>query len=426
MVGEADEDAVFKKAAWRLVPFLGLLYFASFVDRVNVGFAALQMNADLGLSPEAYGFGAGIFFVTYAAFEVPSNLILERVGARRWIFRILVSWGVLSAATAFVWNDTSFYTLRFLLGAAEAGFLPGAIFYLSRWFPASMRGRIVGTFMAAVPFAGILGAPLSGAILGMNGLAGLAGWKWLFLIEGIPAALLGFAVLRYLPDGPADARWLSPAERDAIATRLKAEPEPDHHTVWPALKDPQVWALTLPYFGIVVTLYGVNFWLPQIVKPMGFSDFQTGLMVALPYVAAAPAMILWGRHSDRTQSRAGHFALAAFATAAGFALAALVPGNVAVFVGLAIATVGAHATFGPFWSIPPQFLRGAAAAAGIALINSVGNLGGFIGPTLIGLVKGSTGGYTAAMAVFAVVALLAGLVMIAIGRGITRRPAPRG
>lgn len=426
MAGESEDNAVFKKAAWRLVPFLGLLYFASFLDRVNVGFAALQMNADLGLSPEAYGFGAGIFFVTYALFEVPSNLILERVGARRWIFRILVSWGLLSAATAFVWNETSFYTLRFLLGAAEAGFLPGAIFYLSRWFPAGQRGRIIGAFMAAVPFAGIVGAPLSGAILGMNGIAGLAGWKWLFLIEGIPAALLGIAVLLYLPDGPQDANWLSQAERETIATRLKAEPVSDHHSVWSALRDLQVWALTLPYFGIVVTLYGVNFWLPQIVKPMGFSDFQTGLMVALPYAAAAPAMILWGRHSDRSQSRATHFAWAAFATAAGFALAAAVPGDVAVFLGLATATIAAHATFGPFWSIPPQFLRGAAAAAGIALINSVGNLGGFIGPYLVGLVKGSTGGYSAAMTVFAVVALLAGLTMGAIGRGVIRRPLPPG
>lgn len=411
MTDDAD-TALFKKVAWRLVPFLGIVYFASFLDRVNVGFAALQMNADLGLSPEAYGFGAGIFFVTYAALEVPSNLILERVGARRWIFRILVTWGVLSAATAFVWNETSFYTVRFLLGAAEAGFLPGAIFYLSHWFPIEWRGRIVGSFMAAVPFANILGSPLSGAILGLDGIAGLAGWKWLFLIEGVPAALLGFVVLAFLPDGPHDARWLSPAEREAVAARLAAEPEPDHHAVWPALRDPNVWALTLPYFCMVVTLYGVNFWLPQIVKSMGFSNFETGVMVALPYIAAAPAMILWGRRSDRKNDRATHFALAAVFTAVGFALAAIVPGDLAVFLGLAIATVGAHAIFGPFWSIPSQFLRGAAAAAGIALINSVGNLGGFAGPYLVGWVKQTTGSYSAAMATFAAVAILAALAMI--------------
>ena len=410
------ETALFRKVAWRLVPFLGVVYFASFLDRVNIGFAALQMNADLNLSPEAYGFGAGIFFVTYAGLEVPSNLILERVGARRWIFRILVSWGLLSAATAFVWNETSFYTVRFLLGAAEAGFLPGAIFYISRWFPAAWRGRIIGGFMAAVPFANILGAPLSGAILGLDGVAGLAGWKWLFLIEGVPAALLGFAVLAFLPDGPADAKWLSQNEREAIAARLAVEPAADHHAVWPALSDPKVWALTLPYFGMVVTLYGVNFWLPQIVKAMGFSNFETGLLVALPYMAAAPAMILWGRRSDRKNDRAFHFALAALFTASGFALAALVPGNLAVFLGLAVATVGAHAIFGPFWSIPPQFLRGAAAAAGIALINSVGNLGGFVGPYLVGWVKQTTGGYAGAMGMFAVVAVFAALAMIVAGR----------
>ena len=415
-MADSAETALFKKVAWRLVPFLGIVYFASFLDRVNIGFAALQMNADLGLSPEAYGFGAGIFFLTYAALEVPSNLILERVGARRWIFRILVSWGLLSAATAFVWNETSFYTVRFLLGAAEAGFLPGAIFYISCWFPAAQRGRIIGGFMAAVPFANIFGAPLSGAILGLDGFAGLAGWKWLFLIEGVPAALLGFAVLAFLPDGPSDAKWLSPGEREVIARRLAAEPAPDHHAVWPALSDPKVWALTLPYFGMVVTLYGVNFWLPQIVKSMGFSNFETGLMVALPYIAAAPAMILWGRHSDRKNERTFHFALAALFTASGFALAALVPGNLAVFLGLAVATVGAHAIFGPFWSIPPQFLRGAAAAAGIALINSVGNLGGFAGPYLMGWVKQTTGSYAGAMGMFAAVAVFAALAMIVAGR----------
>lgn len=422
-MADSTETALFKKVAWRLVPFLGIVYFASFLDRVNIGFAALQMNADLGLSPEAYGFGAGIFFLTYAALEVPSNLILERVGARRWIFRILVSWGLLSAATAFVWDETSFYTVRFLLGAAEAGFLPGAIFYISCWFPAAQRGRIIGGFMAAVPFANILGAPLSGAILGLAGIAGLAGWKWLFLIEGVPAALLGFAVLAFLPDGPSDAKWLSPHEREVIAKRLAAEPAPDHHAVWPALSDPKVWALTLPYFGMVVTLYGVNFWLPQIVKSMGFSNFETGLMVALPYIAAAPAMILWGRHSDRKNERTFHFALAALFTASGFALAAFVPGNLAVFLGLAVATVGAHAIFGPFWSIPPQFLRGAAAAAGIALINSVGNLGGFAGPYLMGWVKQTTGSYTAAMGMFAGVAILAAVAMtVAAGKGTAKRP----
>ena len=411
------ENRALSKAAWRLVPFLGLLYFVSFLDRVNVGFAALQMNADLGLSPEAYGFGAGIFFLAYSALEVPSNVILEKVGARRWIFRIMLSWGVLSAATAFVWDEKSFYVLRFLLGAAEAGFFPGVIFYLSGWFPADMRARMIASFMAAVPFAGIIGAPISGAILGLHGMAGLAGWKWLFLIEGAPAVVLAFVVLALLPDGPNDARWLDAGEREAISARLAREPAADHHAIWPALRDLRLWLLALPYLGVVLTLYGLNFWLPQIVKAMGFTDLETGFLVALPYVVAAGAMILWGGRSDRLGERSTHFALAAALAATGFVAAAVLPGNLAVFVALTVATIGIYATFGPFWSIPPVFLGGPAAAAGIALINSIGNLGGFAGPYLIGWVKQTTGSYSAAMAAFAAIALFAALMMTAIGRG---------
>ncbi len=419
------EDRALAKAAWRLVPFLGLLYFVSFLDRVNVGFAALQMNADLGLSPEAYGFGAGIFFLAYSALEVPSNVILEKVGARRWIFRIMLSWGVLSAATAFVWDEKSFYVLRFLLGAAEAGFFPGVIFYLSGWFPAGMRARMIASFMAAVPFAGIIGAPVSGAILGLHGMAGLAGWKWLFLIEGAPAVLLAFVVLAVLPDGPKDASWLDADEREAIAARLAREPAADHRAIWPALRDLRLWLLALPYLGVVLTLYGLNFWLPQIVKAMGFTDLETGFLVALPYVVAAAAMIAWGGRSDRLGERSTHFSLAAAVAAAGFVAAAVLPGNLAVFLALTVATIGTYATFGPFWSIPPAFLSGPAAAAGIALINSIGNLGGFAGPYLIGWVKQTTGTYSAAMAAFASIALFAALMMTAIGRGVftsLRRP----
>jgi ACS family tartrate transporter-like MFS transporter len=406
------EDRAFAKAAWRLLPFLGVLYFVSFLARVNLGFAALTMNADLGFSAEVFGFGAGIFFVAYALLEVPSNLILARVGARRWICRIMVSWGLLSAGTAFVHDQASFYALRFLLGAAEAGFFPGMIYYLTLWFPALRRAHMVAAFMAAVPLAGIIGSPLSAAILGMDGVLGLAGWKWLFLIEGAPAVLLGFAVLAWLPDGPADAAWLSADERAAIAASLAREPAAEHRDLWPAVREPRVWLLVLPYFGVVLTLYGLSFWMPQIVKAMGYTNLQTGFLVALPYVLAAAAMILWGRRSDRQGERIGHFVLPALLAAAGFAGAAFLPGNQAVFVALTVATVGVYACLGPFWSVPAGFLGATAAAAGIALINSLGNLGGFAGPALIGWVMRTTGGYASAMGLFALVAVVAALAMV--------------
>lgn len=420
------EDEAFTKAAWRLLPFMGVLYFVSFLDRVNVGFAALTMNADLGFSDQAFGFGAGVFFLAYALLEVPSNLILARVGARRWIFRIMVSWGLLSAATAFVYDENSFYVLRFLLGAAEAGFFPGMIYYLALWFPAARRARMVAAFMAAVPLAGIIGSPISGAILGMHGFLGLAGWQWLFLIEGAPAVLLGFVVLARLPDGPADARWLNGAQRAAIVASLAREPAPTHRNLWPALSDVRVWLLAIPYFGIVLTLYGLGFWLPQIVKAMGYSNLETGFLVACPYVLAALAMIAWGRRSDRRGERIGHFVVPALLAATGFAGAAFLAGNLAIFVALTVATIGVYASFGPFWSVPAGSLGATAAAGGIALINSLGNLGGFVGPSLIGWVKGETGSYAAAMGLFAVAALIAtiGMLLVArIGDG-RRRLAP--
>jgi MFS transporter, ACS family, tartrate transporter len=409
---ETLADKAFGKAARRLVPFLGLLYFVNFLDRVNVGFAALQMNADLKLSPGAFGFGAGIFFLAYAVLEVPSNIVLERVGARRWMFRIMLSWGVLSALTALVWNATSFYALRFLLGAAEAGFFPGIIFYLACWFPAHLRARMVAGFMAAVPLAGIIGSPLSGLILRMHGMAGVAGWKWLFLIEGVPAIALAFAVLVWLPDGPKDARWLTADEREAVAARLAQEPPAVHHRLGPTLADPRVWLLSLAYFGIVLSLYGLSFWLPQIVHQMGFSSLQTGLVVAVPYVLAAAAMVLWGRRSDRRGERIAHFVRPALLAAAGFAAAACASGQGAIFAALTLATVGIYACFGPFWTVPAEYLRGPAAAGGIALINSIGNLGGFAGPWILGLVKQATGAYAAGLGLFAAVAVAAALIMV--------------
>lgn len=293
----APDEALYKKIATRLIPFMMLLYLIAFLDRVNISFAALTMNADLGFSPTVYGWGAGIFFIGYFLFEVPSNLILERVGARLWIFRIMVTWGLISAAMAFVQGPVSFFTLRFLLGVAEAGFLPGMILYLTTWFPQARLARFVGLFMMAVPLASAIGAPISSLILLSDGVLGLRGWQWLFIIEGLPACVLGFAVLALLPDGPASAPWLNDQERAIISARL-AEDRARHgrvHTAFgPAMVDGRVWLLCLTYFGIVVGLYGVGLWLPQLIRGLGFSIAQVGVLTALPYLASAAAMLAWG------------------------------------------------------------------------------------------------------------------------------------
>lgn len=403
------ENKVFAKAAWRLIPFMILLYVGNYLDRVNVGFAALTMNADLGIDEEAFGIVGGIFFLGYFLFEVPSNVVLEKVGARLWICRIMLSWGLVSAATAFVGGAVSLSALRFLLGIAEAGFFPGVIFYLSAWFPDAMRARFVALFLAAVPLATIVGAPLSGLILGMDGAWGLRGWQWLFLLEGVPSCLLAFATLLYLPNGPAEARWLTREEKDVIAARLAADPAHTHHALVPMLRDVRVWLLALPDFGIVVALYGLSLWLPQIVKQLGYSNLATGAIVALPYVAAIVAAILWCRSSDRSGERVRHVALAALLGAGGMIAASLTLGSPWCIAALAVAASGIMAAISTFWALPSSFLRGTAAAGGIALINSLANLGGFAGPYLMGWLRKSTGGFAVGLDVLA-----AGLVMTAV------------
>jgi ACS family tartrate transporter-like MFS transporter len=413
--GEGADARAMRKVLWRLVPFLGLLYFVSFLDRVNVGFAALTMNADLGLTPATFGLGSGIFFVGYALFEVPSNLVLERVGARRWIARIMVSWGLVSACMALVQGPDSFYALRFLLGIAEAGFFPGILLYLTYWVPWERRGRILGTFMLALPVSSAIGAPVSAALLGMNHL-GLEGWQWMFLLEGLPAILLGIAVLRVLPDRPRDAGWLAPDERDWLESELAAErasiAASSHASLRAALADGRVWALSAIYFCVVTGLYGLGFWLPQILKGLGgWSNLQVGFATALPYAAAAAAMVAVGGHSDRTGERRWHTILPAVAGA--FALAASAyPGvpPLAALATLAISSAGIYAVLPSFWTLPMAMLTGSAAAGGIALINSVGNLGGFLGPVLIGFMQKATGGYGPSLAVLAALLLLAAAI----------------
>ncbi|HTQ12886.1 MAG TPA: MFS transporter, partial [Rhizomicrobium sp.] len=344
-------EGAFSRAAWRLIPFMGLLYVVNYLDRVNVSFAALTMNRDLGLSSAAYGFGAGIFFLGYFLFEVPSNAILMRVGARRWIFRIMISWGAVSMTMAFARTAPTFYALRFLQGVSEAGFFPGMILYLTFWFPAATRARFNALFLGSIVVANIVGSPLSGAILGLHGLWGLHGWQWLFLIEGLPACALASAVLKFLPDGPAQATFLSAAEKQTIATRLAAERPAAPKSPWPGLYDPQVLLLGLAGTGINAAIFGNQLWLPQIVKSLGYSNLTTGFIVSLPYMLGIPIMLLVARSSDRRGERVWHTGIPLMVTAAGFTVAALAHNPFVVIAGLFAVVWGLVGTYGPYYSL---------------------------------------------------------------------------
>jgi ACS family tartrate transporter-like MFS transporter len=379
---------------------MGLLYLVSFLDRVNVGFAALTMNADLGLTPVMFGVGSGIFFLGYILAGIPSNVILLRVGARRWISRIMISWGLISSALAFVNGPVAFYLLRFLLGVAEAGFFPGMVLYLTYWFPSAYRGRILGTFLLALPISNLIGAPLSTALLEFDA-AGLKGWQWMFLLEGLPAVLLGLLTLIFLRDSPADTPWLTLEERQWLECELSkersAQPGGRPATVAGALGSPVVWGLGLVYLGICIGLYTYGFWLPQIIKSIGsLSNRQTGLVTMIPYAIAACVMYSWGRYSDRhREARQSHVAWPALAGTAGLALSALPHLQPAVsLLAITLAASGIYAALAPFWTLPTHVLEGSAAAGGIALINTLGNVGGFLGPTLLGLIEKSTGSYS--------------------------------
>jgi MFS transporter, ACS family, tartrate transporter len=418
----AGQSAV-AKAARRLIPFLCLCYAVNFLDRVNVGFAALAMNEDLGFSPSVYGAGAGIFFVGYILFEVPSNLALQRFGARIWIARIMISWGLVASAMALVHSETSFYVMRFLLGVAEAGFFPGIILYLTYWFPAAERARIVSLFMAAVPLATVVGGPLSGALLELHGLGGLKGWHWLFLIEGVPAILLGLFVLKFLDDRPEQANWLTAEERRALAETLAAEAKATRATGYAglgqALTRPRVLVLGLIYFCIVVGLYGIGFWMPQVIQAYGLDPLKIGFLTAIPYLFAAVAMVLWGARSDRANERILHVALPLLLGGAAFAWSAFTGPLWLTMAALTLATLGIYAAIGTFWSLPTAILTGTGAAAGLALVNSIGNLGGLAGPSIVGVIKQTTGSFTVAL-LFLAGALAAG-AMIALLFGYTSR-----
>ena len=385
-------DHILARAAWRLIPFMSLMYVVSFLDRVNISFAALTMNHDLGFSPQVYGFASGVFFFGYFLFEVPSNLMLQRVGARLWMCRICVSWGFLSMLTAFAREPVSFCIVRFLLGAAEAGLYPGMVLYMTYWFPSDTRARFIALFLAGVPLANVIGSPISSALLGVSG-HGLAGWQWMILLEGIPSILCGIATLWVLPDGPATAKWLNSDEKRSIAARLAAEPKGALHGLRELLTDRRIWILMIPDFAIVFPLYALNFFLPQMVHGMGYSIRQTGFIVALPYLLAMGAMVSLGWSSDRSGNRAGHVAFAAFLAALGVVGAITANVHWLVIAFLCLATCGIYAALAVFWTLPASLLRGTAAAAGLALLNSVSNLGGFFGPTLMGWAKQQTGTY---------------------------------
>jgi MFS transporter, ACS family, tartrate transporter len=410
------EQRTMARVSVRLVPFLILCYFVAYLDRVNVSFAALTMNKDLGLSASAYGLGAGIFFLAYGVFEVPSNLLLAHFGARRWIARIMVSWGVVSGAMAFVGNETWFYVVRFLLGVAEAGFFPGMIFYLTLWFPAAYRARVIGYFMAAIPLSTVIGAPVSSAILGLDGALGMHGWQWLFILEAVPAILLSVVVLFYLTDKPADAGWLSEDERRWLIARLATEERQReaarHYNVLEALLNPRVLALSLVYFGAVAANYGLSFFLPQIVKAFGMSNLETGFVAAIPYAVGVVGIVWWGRHSDAKLERRFHTGFAIFVAAAGLTVAAFLDDPIAKMVAFSVAGFGIFGCLPVFWTLPTAFLSGAAAAGGIAIINSIGNLAGFAGPSVMGMVKDSTGSFTGGLLLLAGVAVVAVAIVL--------------
>jgi D-galactonate transporter len=420
------EGAV-RRAMWRLLPFLGLCYLLNYVDRVNVGFASLTMNPDLGLSAAAYGLGAGLFFIGYFFFEVPSNVILHRVGARLWIARIMITWGVVASATAFVQGEISFFIVRFLLGIAEAGFFPGIILYLTYWFPRAQRAKVVALFFLAVPLSSVIGAPISTLLIqNGGGVFGFdAGWRLMFFLEGIPAVLVGVLVLVLLPDRPSRARWLSGREQRALEQRIADEDVaqvPQETGLWAGLRDGRVVALSIVYFGVVFGLYVLAFFLPQVVSDLReqfdvrFSLVEIGLITAVPYAVASVAMVLNARHSDRSGERRLHVAVPAFVGAAGVAVALYLDSPYLVIAAMTVCAVGVYSAIPVIWQLPSAFLTGAGAAAGIALINSFGNLSGFAGPYLTGWLQDVTGSFRAGMFVVAGFMVLAGVIVLFIGR----------
>ena len=415
-----EADAILRRAAFRLVPLILAMYIAAFLNRVNVSFAALTMNQDLGFSPEVFGWGTGVFFLGYLVFEVPANLIMEKVGARLWLSRIIITWAIISMAFAFVQGPVSFFVLRFMLGLAEAGFYPGILLYFTYWFPAATRARILALFCAGIPLSNIVGAPLSSLLLEIEGY-GFKGWQWMYILEGIPTLALGFVALWCLPDNPAKAKFLSAREKQIVLARLDQDPKGDVHGFGPMLRDWRVWALIVPDFCIVFGIYALGFWMPLMIKAMGYTNMQTGLIVMIPYVASLGILWAIGVSSDRTGKRTLHFVLSALVTMTGFALAAIGGSDWIVIAGFCLAAGGSYSGLATFWSVPPLFLGGTAAAGAFALINCLGNLSGFIGPGLMGWLLQTTGSYQAGLWMCVGVSLAAAISMRLLSSSIQRK-----
>jgi MFS transporter, ACS family, tartrate transporter len=424
------ERETMSRIMWRLMPILMVGYFCAYLDRVNTGFAGLTMTKALSMSSTVFGLGGGIFFVGYFLFEVPSNLIMNRVGARRWIGRILLTWAVISAMTAFVTGPMSFYGIRFTLGLAEAGFFPGVILYMTWWFPSYYRARMVGLFMTAIPISTILGSLVSSAILTMDGTLGLQGWQWLFLLEALPPVILGIVVLCYLTDRPADAKWLTPQQRDWLTQRIESEQrqrESVHrYNLKDTLRNPRVWGLTIGYFGQNMAGYGLVIFLPQIVHQFGVSLGQVGMITAIPYVFAAVFMVYWSMRSDRTGDRVKHVVIASIMTSVGLALCLVFHNPYLMIAALILAQMGQSSIAPTFWPLPTSMLTGTAAAGGIALINAVGNLGGFLGPYLMGVIQDATGSFPLGLLTLAMGTIMSAVVVASLGHNRQLERIPSG
>jgi MFS transporter, ACS family, tartrate transporter len=428
MDNDRRREIIVRRVTRRLIPFAFICYVVAYIDRVNIGFAARELQQDLGLSATQYGIGAGLFFLGYCLFEIPSNLVLERVGARLWIARIMIVWGLVSMATMFITDVWSFYVARVVLGIAEAGFFPGMVLYFTYWIPAADRARTNALFMTAAPVSVIVGAPLSEALLSLNGAMGLRGWQWLFLVEGCPAVLLGVIALVVLTDRPEQASWLPPGDREWLAKTMSDEralrAAAGHASVLRSVTSGRVWLLSIIYLMNTSVTYGIFLWLPPMLEEAaGSSGLGISLLTAVPFAAALVAMVLVGRHSDRTGERKLHVAACAIAGAAGLFLAVAFKGNLWLLVlSFTICQVGQRSVMSVFWAIPPMLLGGTAAAAGIALINAVGNLGGFFGPTMMGWLRDMSGGYNGGLLVLACALILEAVLVASLRLPAAKRP----
>ncbi|GGJ88092.1 MFS transporter [Pseudomonas matsuisoli] len=412
-----SEAQLIRRITLKLIPFLVVLYLIAYIDRSAVGFAKLHMGADVGIGDAAYGLGAGLFFIGYFLFEVPSNLMLERFGARRWFARILITWGLITMAMALIQGPYSFYALRFLLGVAEAGFFPGVLYYLTKWYPIRHRGKIMGLFVLSQPIAMVVTGPLSGALLGLDGMAGLHGWQWLFIMIGAPAVLLAWPTLRFLPDSPAKVSWLSEDEKRWLADELRKDErdyaQTRHGNPLQALKDRRVLLLALYYLPVTLSIYGLGLWLPTILKQFGGSDLTTGFLSSVPYLFGIIGLLIVPRSSDRLNDRYGHLAVLYALGATAMALSAWLSVPVLQLAALSLVAFSLFSITALFWTLPGRFFVGASAAAGIALINSVGNLGGYLGPFGIGALKEYTGQMSSGLYFLALV-LVFGLFLTAV------------